>query len=228
VLLAFTVPALKWPHYGLGCAPALALLVVRDDPPRWACRAQAAVLALVAIGAVAALRWPLPAAAIAALVGTAVASAIAAVLVSRARIAPAAAFAGAGVALVLAIAIPAVNPPVIPPAQLAKLEGRELYVYGYVPGIFTLGAGRTVRRAEEDGIREALERGGVVIFAAPDLSRIPGPLRDRIGAVARWEHVAGSVSPATVLRAWRERTTKPLFEPMLAVELLAATSSAQR
>jgi 4-amino-4-deoxy-L-arabinose transferase-like glycosyltransferase len=228
VLLAFTVPALKWPHYGLGCAPAAALLVARQPPSRWACRAEAVFLVLVALAALALLRWPLPGVAVAALLGTTLATAVAAWLVSRARVAPAAALAGAGLALVLAVAVPAVNPPVIPPEQLAKLEGRDLYVYGFVPGIFTLGAGRTVHRAEDDGIAAALESGGVVIFAAPDLSRIPPSLRDRTTAVARWEHIAGSVPAATVLRAWRERTTAPLFEPMLALELVAATSSARR
>jgi 4-amino-4-deoxy-L-arabinose transferase-like glycosyltransferase len=224
VLLVFSLPSLKWPHYGLACAPAAALLVSRATPPFWARAATALLLGVAAAVALAALRWRLPVTATLALAGTGAGLAAAAWLVARSRLVAGAALAGTGLALAIGLAVPAVNPPVIPADQLARLAGRELYVYDYVPGIFTLGAGRPVHRVEREAVASTVERGGVVILAAPALSAMPASLRARLVPVARWEHIPGTLPAGTVLRAWRDRDIRPLFEPMLAVELGAPSA----
>jgi 4-amino-4-deoxy-L-arabinose transferase-like glycosyltransferase len=227
VLGVFSIPSLKWPHYGLGCAPAAVLLACRAAPPRWARLGTAALLALSAAAALAALRWPLSAPATAALVATAGALIGAAVLFWRDELVLGTAAAGAGLALLLAFAIPAVNPPVIPAAALARLEGRALHVYDYVPGIFTLGAGRPVHRVEGDAIARALEAGGVVIFAERGLGHLDPALKARLQAVATWEHIPGYLPPATVARSWLARDRAALFEPMLAMELRPGTTASR-
>jgi len=219
VLGVFSIPSLKWPHYGLGCAPAAVLLACRAAPPRWARVGTAVLLALCAAAALAALRWPLPTPAAAALVATAGALAGAGILFWRDQPVPGAAAAGAGLALLLAFAIPFVNPPVIPAPALARLEGRALHVYDYVPGVFTLGAGRAVHRVEGDAIARALEAGGVVIFAERGLGHLDPALRDRLHPVASWEHIPGYLPVGTVVRSWLARDRDALFEPMLAMEL---------
>ncbi|HTP27124.1 MAG TPA: glycosyltransferase family 39 protein [Anaeromyxobacteraceae bacterium] len=222
VLLVFTIPSLKWPHYGLGCTPAAALLACREPPPRWARWGTCLVLAAIAAAALATLRWPLPFDATAALSGTTLALACAAVLVSRGRLAAGAGATGAGFALLLAFAIPAVNPPVIPPSALAKLANRDLYVYDFVPGIFTLSAGRTVHRVETADVERTLERGAVVILASSSLQRFSPAARSRLVPVARWEHIPGYLPASEVLRSWLSRDPALLFEPMLALELARA------
>ena len=119
----------------------------------------------------------------------------------------------------LAFAIPALNPPVIPGPALAALRGRDVYVYDYVPGIFTLGAGRPIHRVERDAIEPTLQRGGVIIFTGPAIDRLPAPLRERLSAVTSWEHIPGDLRPSRVIDAWKRGDTRPLFEPMIAVEL---------
>lgn len=220
VLLVFTIPALKWPHYGLTCAPAAALLAVRAPPPRWARLATAVALAVLASVMLLPLRWPLPAAAQAALVGAAAALAGGAALVARARVAGSALAVGGALALLLGVTVPAVNPPVIPAQALAALTGRDLYVYGYVPGIFTLAAGRPVHRVERGTeLERALASGGVVILDARGLRGLDEPTRTLAVPVASWEHIPGYLPAGTVLRSWREREPALMFEPMLAVEL---------
>jgi 4-amino-4-deoxy-L-arabinose transferase-like glycosyltransferase len=218
VLLVFTVPSLKWPHYGLGCAPAAVLLACRAAPPRWARLGTAALLALAAAASLAVLRWPLPGPAVAALVAAALAAAIAAALVGRGQLAGSAVAVGTAAALVFGAVIPAVNPPVIPAAPLAALAGRELYVYDYVPGIFTMGAGRPVHRVETDEVQGALDRGGVVIASATSLRKLPAALRAGTSAVTSWQHLRGYVPPEEVARSWTRRDLAALFEPVVALE----------
>lgn len=218
VLLVFTIPSLKWPHYGLACAPAAALLASREAPPRWARVLTAAVLAGFAAVAWAMLRWPLPRGALLALLAAGAALLGGAWLVARARVVEAALAAAAAFALALALVVPAVNPPVIPPGQLARLDGRDLYVYDFVSGLFTLAAGRPVRHVERDDLDPVIARGGVVILTAPALDRLPAPLRERVAPVARWERLRPYLPPATVLRAWRDRDPNPLFEGMVAIQ----------
>jgi 4-amino-4-deoxy-L-arabinose transferase-like glycosyltransferase len=219
VLLVFSIPSLKWPHYGLACAPAGALLAARAAAPRWARACTAAVLAAGSALALAALRWPLPKPAVAALLCTAAALAAAAWLAARDRIASAAVAFGAGMAVILALIVPAVNPPVIPAPVLSSLAGRELWIYDQVPGLFTLGAGRSVHRTGNERLEGVLAGGGVVVFSDPALRRIRPELRARLGPVARWERLAGYLPAERVVRSWTTRDPSLLFEPMLAMQL---------
>lgn len=228
VLLVFTVPALKWPHYGLACTPAAMLLASRAAPPRWARIATALVLAALATAALLALRWPLPVRAAAALAGAGALLAGAAGFVLRERIATGAVAAGAAATLALTIVIPAVNPPVVPDGVPAALAGRPLFVYDAIPGVFTLGAGRPVRRAWTiDDATDALDRGGALIVAEPALARLPQHYRARIATLARWRHVPGYLPADAVWRSWRGRDPSLLFEGMLAVALPLPTSAAR-
>jgi hypothetical protein len=58
VLVTFTVPSLKWPHYGLTAIPAAMLLVAQAPSPRWARAATGTTLALLAVAAALLLRLP--------------------------------------------------------------------------------------------------------------------------------------------------------------------------
>jgi 4-amino-4-deoxy-L-arabinose transferase-like glycosyltransferase len=218
VLGVFTLPALKWPHYGLGCAPAAALLACHRPPPRWAAAGTALILAALALAALAALRWPLPLAGAAALLGVSLAFALAAAFTWRDELVGAAAAAVAGFALVTGALIPALDPPVIPPAALARLDGRELRLYGAVPGLFTLAAGRPVRRVEGPELQPALDRGEVVIFAGPGLDRLPAAERARLAEVAAWDRIRPRLGAQAVLQSWAARDPSLLLEPVTAVE----------
>jgi len=222
VLLVFTVPALKWPHYGLACAPAAALLASRREPPVWARVGTAALLALAAVAFVLPpLRWPLPASAGAALAAGAVLLAAGCVLMLTARPSHAAVSAGAALVLLLTVALPAVNPPAIPSPALSAIEGRPLYVYDHVPGIFTLAAGRPVVRADSEGdLASALAAGGAVILPGPATDHLPGQMRPRLVTLARWHRIPGYLSAERLWRAWRERDPAILYEDMLVMALL--------
>jgi 4-amino-4-deoxy-L-arabinose transferase-like glycosyltransferase len=227
VLAVFTLPSLKWPHYGLACAPAAVLLACRAPPPRWARAATALLLGAFAALAALALRWPVGVAAGAALAATAAALAASAALVWRERLAAGAAVAGAGLALLVAFAIPAVNPPVIPAEALGRLRGRDLYLFDAVPGNFTLGAGRAVHRVDGGALASVLEGGGVVIVPASGVRRMPASLQERLAPVARWERIPGYLPAETVLRSWTSRDASLLFEPMLALELARGSPDAR-
>ena len=219
VLLVFTVPALKWPHYGLACTPAAALLASRARPASLARVGTAVLLAALGLVALLPLLYRLPPVAEAALVALAAAFLAAAAYARRARLKESAAAVALGLFVLQGIALPAVNPAVIPAPALASLRGRDLYVYGYVPGIFTLAAGRPVFRVEGAAIGRALEAGGVVIFPDSGLSRLPPDLRARLAPVARWDHVRGYLSAGDVLHSLAARDSALLFEPMWAMEL---------
>ncbi len=221
VLLTFTIPSLKWPHYGLTCSPAAALLAARAAPPRWARIATAALLALLGVAALGALRWPLAPAARWGLAFAGAAFAAAAVLAARGRLAACALSAGTAAVVVLALVIPSVNPPVIPSSALPALAGRPLHVYDAVPpGVFTLAAGRPVRRAwaPADMIR-ALDEGGGLILSGPSLAQLPPGYRGRLVTLARWRRIQGYLPAQTVWRSWRSLDADLLFEDMLVVAL---------
>ncbi|HZZ86020.1 MAG TPA: glycosyltransferase family 39 protein [Anaeromyxobacteraceae bacterium] len=220
VLLLFTVPSLKWPHYGLACSPAAVLLACRAPPPRWARIATALVLTLAAAVIALAPRFPMPAAG---KVGFLLASALllsAAIATWAGRLAGAAALGGLGLAALVAVALPTVNPPALPAGARDALDGREVWFYGPPPpGVFTLALGRPVHKAWGAGAAAAVLRaGGAVIVAQPNLAEIPVP-QGQLRELLRWNHLPGNLPPAAVAKAWRAGDPSPLFEPMLAVSL---------
>jgi hypothetical protein len=82
-----------------------------------------------------------------------------------------------------------------------------------------------VRRVEGAAVERALDRGGVVIFAASGLRGVPPALRERLVPVARWQHMPGYLPAEDVVRSWMARDTSPLLEPMLAMQLAAPMGS---
>lgn len=218
VLLVFTVPALKWPHYGLMCAPAAILLAVRSDPPAWARVGTAMILGLLGVTVLLVLRWRLPVPAVAGLLGAGGLLIAGGLLAMRGRMVDTSVVTGAGFALLLGIVVPSVNPPVIPTDALAHLAGRELYVHGSVPGIFTMSAGRAVRRVEAGSeLERALASGGVVIMAERSLPQLGESGRDLV-PVTTWRRIPGYLPARAVVRSWLRRDESLLFEPMFAME----------
>ncbi len=141
VLVTFTIPSLKWPHYGLTAIPAAMLLVARAPSPRWARAATGATLALLAVATLLVMRWPLPRIPMLAVAGAALAFGVSSLLAFRGRVAPSAAATGAAFALVVGLAVPGVNPPALPAEAVPAAAGRALWVYDTTPGLFTLAAG---------------------------------------------------------------------------------------
>jgi 4-amino-4-deoxy-L-arabinose transferase-like glycosyltransferase len=218
VLLTFTIPSLKWPHYGLTCIPAAALLASRIPPPRWARVATAALLALLGLVALCALRWPLGGPGRWGMALSALALGASAVLAARGRLAACAVAAGGAAALILAWIVPAVNPPVLPPGLPAVASGRTLSVYDAIPGVFTMAAGRTVHRVTSpDEVENALAEGGALILSRSQLESHPARLSGRTTALARWHRIPGYLPPEAVWRSWLSGDASPMFEEMLLV-----------
>jgi 4-amino-4-deoxy-L-arabinose transferase-like glycosyltransferase len=219
VLVTFSVPSLKWPHYALGAIPGAMLLACREPPARWARIATGALMLAAAVATALLLRVPLPAPAPLALAGAALAAGAAAALALRGSLAGAAGAAAALYALV-GLVIPTVNPPAVPAGAAAPAGRRPLWVYDTTPGLFTLDAGRPVRRAwnpaEASG---ALEGGGALILSDAQRERLDPPLRARLVELSRWRRIPNYLPADRAWRAWRDRDPSTLFEGMALVAL---------
>jgi len=224
VLVTFTIPSLKWPHYGLTAIPAALLLAVRVPPPRWARAATGFTLALLAAAAVLVLRWPLPWITVLALASAALAFAVSSVLAFGGRLAPSAAAAGAAFALVVGLIVPRVNPPALPPEAVPSTGGRALWVSGMAPGLFTLAAGRPVRRAWTEAEAEsALAAGDAYIASESQVGRLSPAVRKRLVILAGWRRIPGYLPAARVWRSWRDRDPGEVYESMSIVALPPAS-----
>ena len=220
VLVTFTVPSLKWPHYGLTAIPAAMLLAARAPPPRWARAATGTALALLAVAAVLMLRFPMRWGPTLALAGTALAFGASSALAFRGRIAPAAVAAGAAFALVVGLVVPGVNPPALPPEAVPSAAGRPLWVFDTTPGLFTLAAGRPVRRAWDPAEAEmALAGGGALIASESQVGRLSPNVKERLVNLARWRRIPGYLPEARAWRAWRDRNPDEVYEWMFIVAL---------
>ncbi len=226
VLVTFTVPSLKWPHYGLTAIPAAMLLVARAPPPRWARLATGAALALLAVAAALSLRFPVPLVPLLSLAGAALAFGAASVLAFRDRITPAAAATGVAFALVVGLVVPGVNPPALPREAVPSAAGRPLWVYDTTPGLFTLAAGRPVRRAWDAAEAEgALLGGGALIASESQVGRLSPNVKERLVNLARWRRIPGYLPESRAWRAWRDRNPDEVYEWMLVVALQGANGS---
>jgi len=215
VLVTFTIPSLKWPHYGLTAIPPAMLLVARLPAPRWARAATGTTLALLAVGALLAERWPLPGVPALALAAASLAFAASSALAFRSRLAPSAALAGVAFALLMGLFIPGVNPPALPPEAVPAAAGRPLWVYDTTPGLFTLAAGRPVRRAWDATQAEgALRAGGALIASESQVERLSPTVRGRLQELARWRRIPGYLPEVRAWRSWRDRNPDELYEWM--------------
>ena len=229
VLLTFTVPSLKWPHYGLTAIPAALLLAVRIPPPRWALAATGVTLTLLAAAAVLVLRWPLPWLPSLAVTGAALAFAASSVLALGGRLASSAAAAGAAFALVVGLVVPRVNPPALPPEAIPSTGHRALWVYDTTPGLFTLAAGRPVRRAwNESEAERALAAGGALIASESQVGRLSPTVRERLVILAGWRRIPGYLPEARAWRSWRDRDPGEVYESMSIVALPEPSGSPRR
>ncbi|HET8724638.1 MAG TPA: glycosyltransferase family 39 protein [Anaeromyxobacteraceae bacterium] len=229
VLVTFTVPSLKWPHYGLTAIPAAMLLAVRTAPAAWARASTAVVLGAGAVAALLALRWPLPPVpAVAAGVAAAGLGASAA-LSWRGRLVPAAVGVGVAFSLIAGLVVPGVNPPAFPAAAVAASGGRPLWVYDQAAGLFTLDAGRLVRRAWTPAQAEqALSDGGALVATRAQVERFSPGVRERLVKLASWRRIPGYLPPERAWRAWRDRSPPEMYEDMDLVALLPGGDAPSR
>jgi 4-amino-4-deoxy-L-arabinose transferase-like glycosyltransferase len=229
VLVTFSIPSLKWSHYGLGAIPPALLLAARAPPGRLARLATGGVLLAVALVAALSLRWPLPGAASMALWAAAASASVGCALALRGSMASSAIATAVALFALVVVAIPGVNPAAVPGAALPPAQGRALWVLDATPGLFTLDAGRPVRRARsvEEAVR-ALEAGGALVLSDPQAGALPTPLRERLTELSRWKRVPGYLPVERVWRSWRERDPGALYEGMALVALPVDGSSTPR
>ena len=176
--------------------------------------------AVVAVAALLAERWPLPWVPALALAGAAVAFAASAALAFRGRLAPMAGATGAGFALLFVLFVPGVNPPALPPEAVPAAAGRALWVYDTTPGLFTLAAGRPVRRAWNPAEAEqALRAGGALIASDGQLARLTPMVRERLVNLAHWRRIPGYLPEEKAWRSWRDRDPEAVYEGMSIVAL---------
>ena len=224
VLVTFTLPSLKWPHYGLTAIPAAILLAVRVPPPGWARAATGFTLALLAAVSVLVLRWPLPGIPLLAILAAALAFAASSMLAFGDRLAPSAAAAGVAFALIVGLVVPGVNPTALPPQAVPSTGGRALWVFGTAPGLFTLSAGRPVRRAWTDAEAEsALAAGGAYIASESQVGRLSPSVRNHLMTLAAWRRIPSYLPAANVWRSWRNRDPGEIYESMSIVALPPAS-----
>ncbi|MGA8893479.1 MAG: hypothetical protein WB493_18105, partial [Anaeromyxobacteraceae bacterium] len=167
-----------------------------------------------------ALRWPFPPVPALAIGGAALAFGAAAVLSLGGRLARSAAATAAGFALLFGLVVPGVNPPALPPEAVPASGARPLWVYDFSPGLFTLAAGRPVRRAWNPGEAEAaLRTGGALIASDAQLALLSPEVRERLVNLARWRRIPGYLPEERAWRSWRDRDPDEIYEWMSVVAL---------
>jgi hypothetical protein len=200
------------------------LLAVRLPAPRWARVATGIVLGAVALAALLALRWPFPPVPALAIGGAALSFGAAAVLSLGGRLSRSATATAAGFALLFGLAVPGVNPPALPPDAVPATGGRSLWVYDFSPGLFTLSAGRPVRRAWNVAeAEEALRAGGALIAYEAQVDRLSPEVRGRLVKLARWRRIPGYLPEERAWRSWRDRNPDEIYEWMSIVALPDST-----
>jgi 4-amino-4-deoxy-L-arabinose transferase-like glycosyltransferase len=212
VMVTFSIPAQKFPHYGLPAVPALALLVAllwTERGESRALRVGAALTAvgcgLAAVGGVVGARVLPPALA----VPTAIAAALACAAFWRRRLVTAAGLSLATVALALGWLTPAAG---FPPWPDGPVPDRPTYVYREAPGLVEFASGRDVRYLRTPEERDAaLASGGLVWMAEQDN---PGPPAE---VIASQRSMRVDATPDDVLTAFREGSLAPLVGRMVLV-----------
>jgi len=223
LLLLYSLPGLKQPHY---VVPALAPLAVlasgaRPGPGRFA---SAGLLLALAVAGVLALRFPLAGSVrlgLACVVLLLVLSALA--LLRGSVFASGVALAGAAVLLFASVLPGAVPPPV--PSWVAESAGaRPLFTATQNPGLYSFLVGRTVHRASGEGpMLRALEEGQALLVTREERAGLPPAVTARLWTLATWPRLRGRLPPGEVVNAWLRADTSELFEPM-SLEVLGTPS----
>lgn len=212
VMITFSVPAQKFPHYGLPAVPALALLVAllwaeRSESKafRWGLKSTAVVCGVAAVGGVVSARiLPVP---LALAVSLAAGLACAAFFTRRMVVASACAL--ATVALALGWLTPAAG---FPPWPDGPIPERPTYVFREAPGLVEFASGRDVRYLKTPEERDAaLAAGGIVWMAESDHPGAPYEV------IASQRSMRVNPTPDDVLRAFKEGSLEPLVGRMVIV-----------
>jgi hypothetical protein len=97
-------------------------------------------------------------------------------------------------------------------------------VYDTTPGLFTLAAGRPVRRAWNEAEAEgALAAGGALIASESQVGRLSPRVRERLVTLAGWRRIPGYLPEDRAWRAWRDRNPGEIQESMSIVALQPAS-----
>jgi 4-amino-4-deoxy-L-arabinose transferase-like glycosyltransferase len=214
LLLVYSLPGLKHPHY---VAPALAPLAVLacGGPVGARQRISAMVLLGLALAGALALRFPLVAPVRFALVAAVALAALAAVAVGRGSVlGGAVGFAGSAV-LLFALVLPGALPPPVPAWVGERAGGRPLFTATQNPGLYTFLVGRPVHRVSgEEGITRALEDGQALLVTSEERTRLPPEVSKHLVPLASWPRLRGRLSWKEVVQAWIRGDPSVLFETM--------------
>jgi 4-amino-4-deoxy-L-arabinose transferase-like glycosyltransferase len=218
-MLVFTLPAEKFPHYGLPALPPLALLVALLAKERAGSRALkwGAWGSALLCGAVAALVLGLARILPAAEAVVSIAALALAVFVyARRRIASAAAAGLMALAAVLGWLLPAAG---FPPWPDGPVPQRPLGVLG-PPGLVELVSGRPARYLLPEDVEPALARGDLVLLQEREFK---GPPEEIVAVQRRFRSGVGFDE---IVRAVRTGDPAPLFGRLLLVGRASAASGA--
>ncbi len=214
LLLLYSLPGLKHPHY---VVPALAPLAVlasgpRPGPGRFA---SAAVLLALVVAGVLALRFPLAGGVRLGLVCVVLLLALSALALARgSALASAVALAGAAV-LLFASVLPGAVPPPVPSWVAERAGARPLFTATQNPGLYSFLVGRTVHRASGEGpTLRALEEGQALLVTRDERTGLAPAITGRLRTLATWPRLRGRLPPSEVVDAWLRSDTSELFEPM--------------
>jgi 4-amino-4-deoxy-L-arabinose transferase-like glycosyltransferase len=219
VLLVFSLPGLKQSHYVLPClVPLLLLAAVPATPQAYAARTSAALLFVLALLSLLALRVGFPLSARLGLLGMAVLLGLAAFALLRLRPDGAAVgFAGAAI-LALSLVLPALNPPPVSEAAWAAAGERPVVVFRQEPGLYELLSDRKVRRvndAEETSV--AVAQGAAAVLPFQDFAVMPKEMQDGLEPLTHWPRLRPRLSPGDVVQALLAGSPVPLQEEALLV-----------
>ena len=225
VLVTFTIPSLKWPHYGLTAIPAAILLAVRVPPPRWALAATGFTLALLAAVSVLVLRGPLPSIPLLAIVAAALAFAASSTLAFGGRLAPSAAAAGAAFALIaVGLVVPGVNPRRSRPRPSRRRAAGRSGCSAPRPACSPSRRGdRSGGPGTDAEAESALAAGGAYIASESQVGRLSPSVRRGLVTLAGWRRIPGDPPAANVWRSWRNRDPGEVYESMSIVALPPAS-----
>ena len=220
LLLIFSLPGLKHPHY---VVPALAPLAVLATGPRPALArwGSACVLLGLALVAALALRFSLVVPVRLALAGAALLLVVAGAAVARGAVAAGAVGLAGAAVLLFAIVLPGALPPPVPAWVGERAGGRPLFTATQNPGLYSFLTGQPVHRASGTSpLLQALESGEALLVTREERSLLPPEVARRLVPLASWPRLRGRLTVHEVVAAWVQADPSALFEPMT-LEVLA-------
>jgi len=214
LLLLYSLPGLKHPHYVVPALAPLAVLASGARPGGGRLASAALILALGVAGALA-LRFPLAGGVRFGLACVVLLLGLSALALARGSLlAGAVAFAGAAV-LLFASVLPGAIPPPVPAWVAERAGGRPLFTATQNPGLYSFLLGRTVHRASGEGpVLRALEEGQALLVTQEERAGLPPAVTARLRPLATWPRLRGRLPVREVVNAWLRADTSQLFEAM--------------